>query len=107
VHSDDGSSANNAAFIAAANPAQIIHDADLILSLTKEVEGLREALEPSGATKAAYMGEFKFPMTRWDEDEHGESVESTFDVPVPWTTIKEIMAAIKARALSTSGRAET
>lgn len=56
-----------------------------------EVSGLREALMPSAATKAAYMGEFKF----YDD-------ASARLVTVPWVTIKNIMSAILARALSTS-----
>lgn len=55
---------------------------------------LTEALTPSGDTKAAYMGEFSFNLTQVDEfgDEHQVKTY------VPWTTIKEIMAAIRARA---------
>lgn len=44
-----------------------------------------EALTPDGGTKAAYMGEFWFGNQK-------------FKKFVPWDTIKEIMAAIKARA---------
>lgn len=54
---------------------------------------LYEAVTPSGATKAAYSSEFEFPVRVFDED--GE--EYTDHETVPWTTIKEIMAAIKAR----------
>lgn len=62
--------------------------------LRRERAVLEEALEPSGSTKAAYMGEFSFTLARVDEfgDEYSEKVY------VPWTTIKEIMAAIKDRA---------
>ena len=60
-----------------------------------EVKRLREAVTPSGDTKAAYMGEFSFPMTVTDEDGN----EGTVRVPVPWDTIKEIMGAIRTRAL--------
>ncbi|MFZ5744433.1 MAG: hypothetical protein ACOY7T_08145 [Pseudomonadota bacterium] len=63
-------------------------------ALRGEVARLREALDPSGDTKAAYMGEFWFSLTRTDED--GEEYQE--QVYVPWTTIKEIMAAISARA---------
>jgi hypothetical protein len=52
---------------------------------------LREALAPSAATKHAYFGEFKF---------YFETAEEGIKVDVPWTTIKEIMAAILARALN-------
>jgi hypothetical protein len=58
-------------------------------------KALREALTPSEGTKAAYIGEFEFPVKAYDED--GEEV--TFPATVPWTTIKEIMAAILARTL--------
>lgn len=59
-----------------------------------EIERLRAALTPSVDTKAAYMGEFQFKLPDWDEDGN----EVMRNVNVPWTTIKEIMAAIKARA---------
>jgi len=62
----------------------------------KELQALREALTPSERTKAAYIGEFKFRVHAYNED--GE--EKWWDENVPWTTIKEIMAAIKAEALS-------
>lgn len=58
---------------------------------------LMEALTPSAETKGAYIGEFTFPMTYTDE--HGDEYSET--VTVPWPTIKEIMAAILARALKT------
>jgi hypothetical protein len=50
------------------------------------IEELEAALTPSGTTKAAYIGEFKFKISPRRE------------VMVPWTTIKEIMAAIMANA---------
>jgi hypothetical protein len=59
-----------------------------------ENERLREALTPSGDTKTAYMGEFSFNIEDYDED----GMEWARVVTVPWTTIKEIMAAIRARA---------
>lgn len=62
------------------------------------VAWLREALEPSGETKAAYIGEFSFDAMVPDiDDENDELVPMKVDVP--WTTIKEIMAAIVKRAL--------
>jgi hypothetical protein len=48
---------------------------------------MREALTPSGDTKAAYSGEFKF-----------KSPGGRMQYTIPWETIKEIMAAISARA---------
>ena len=77
------------------------HAADLRLILSA-LSSQAEALEPSGDTKAAYSGEFKFKVTAWRENEDEESddewEEYLTDVTVPWTTIKEIMAAIKSRA---------
>lgn len=59
-----------------------------------EIARLREALTPSGATKAAYHGEFAFHENIPDED--GNDVLHL--VYVPWDTVKKIMAAISARA---------
>lgn len=53
-----------------------------------------EALTPSGHTKAAYIGEFSVELPDTDED----GSEYRRSINVPWTTIKEIMAAIKLRA---------
>jgi len=55
-----------------------------------------EALTPSAETKAAYSGEFRFPVIDHDEDGN----ELTGHMIVPWTTIKEIMAAIRARGIA-------
>lgn len=72
---------------------ECFHDLSLA-HLRGKVERLQEALMPSGDTKAAYIGEFSFGVD--DRDEEGE--ECTRNVVVPWTTVKEIMAAIRARA---------
>lgn len=64
-------------------------------TLRAENARLREALTPSAETKAAYIGEFDFLQEAYSE-EHGEEV--TCRVTVPWPIIKEIMAAIRARA---------
>lgn len=69
-------------------------DFELAQELIAENQALREALKPSGDTKAAYIGEFKFGIDMCDED--GE--EYSQSVTVPWTTVKEIMAVIQARA---------
>jgi len=69
-----------------------------LLSSSKAEVEMREALTPSGDTKAAYSGEFKFSITETFEDDDGDVVERSRDILVPWTTIKEIMAAIAARA---------
>lgn len=63
-------------------------------SLVEEMERLREALTPSGETKAAYVGEFTIKVVVGDDD--GEDIHEYYTVP--WTTIKEIMAAIRERA---------
>jgi DNA repair exonuclease SbcCD ATPase subunit len=62
-------------------------------ALKARVEALEGALDPN-QTKAAYMGEFAFPVEDMDEDGN----EYTRKQYVPWTTIKEIMAAILTRA---------
>lgn len=62
--------------------------------LMNELEKLRSALTPSPETKAAYMGEFSVPLP--DHDEDGNEVMR--HINVPWTTIKEIMAAIRNHA---------
>ena len=59
-----------------------------------EVARLREALTPSGDTKAEYSGEFSVRVYDIDEDEN----EVPRDVLVDWTTIKAIMTTISARA---------
>lgn len=59
-----------------------------------EIARLREALTPSGHTKAAYIGEFSFAV----EISHPRLGGEQRRVDVPWTTIKEIMAAIRERA---------
>lgn len=72
---------------------------DAIRATQAENERLREALEPSGETKAEYIGDFsvRFPMF----DDNGE--EYTHSINVPWTTIKEIMCAIRQRAALAGG----
>lgn len=55
-----------------------------------------EALTPSACTKVAYIGEFKFAIERTDKDGDVYGDEIT----VPWTTVKKIMAAIRARAIT-------
>jgi hypothetical protein len=62
--------------------------------LRAERERLREALSPSCETKAAYIGEFHFEIEERDEDGN----ELARKISVPWTTTKEIMAAILERA---------
>ena len=69
--------------------------ADRIEELEAENARLRDALTPSGDTKAEYTGEFHISV--YDaEDEDGNEIWRK--VPVDWTTIKAIMAAIRNRA---------
>ena len=75
------------------------HDAK-VDALEAENARLREALEPSGDTKAAYMGEFSFQITEvYSDPDTDEHIERQRKIYVPWTTIKEIMSAIAARAI--------
>jgi hypothetical protein len=67
---------------------------DLIREQKAEIERLKAALTPSAETKAAYWGEFSFSLCVGEED--GEEIFER--ITVPWTTVKEIMAAILARA---------
>jgi len=73
--------------------------AALIRRLVAERAKLVEALTPSGDTKAAYHGEFSFSVTSqfWNDvtEEWETHAQNTL---VPWTNVKEIMAAIRARA---------
>lgn len=60
----------------------------------REAERLRAALTPSGETKAAYSHEFAIRQT-WQDENGADCASTTY---VPWTTIKDIMAAISKRA---------
>lgn len=84
--------------------------------LSEQVKRIREDLEaaesklaevsnsltPSAETKAAYIGEFHErieipnPMFEGNEDDEPETIIES--VPVSWTTIKEIMSAIRSLA---------
>jgi len=80
-----------------------------LASARQQIDALTEALTPSGETKAAYIGEFTIAVERHvDEDgEVDDEAEGHADpyehITVPWTTIKEIMAAIRARAALKGG----
>jgi hypothetical protein len=69
--------------------ADYLHEALLARAEAAEAERdkLREALTPSGETKAAYMGEVECdcPTETWRHY-------------VPWTSVKAVMAMIRARA---------
>lgn len=72
--------------------------ASALASQAAEIARLREALTPSASTKAAYIGEFSFMVDDLGVDEDGDTFECQREITVPWTTVKEIMAAISARA---------
>jgi hypothetical protein len=72
-----------------------------LIALAERVEALTEALTPSAATKAAYHGEFHFLI---DDYVDGGVCERTREITVPWSTVKEIMAAIRARAQKETGK---
>jgi hypothetical protein len=77
-------------------------DVSALIAALEAIQGenarLREALTPSEGTKAAYIGEFSFSESVGAYDEAGYIVDHTETHIVPWTTIKEIMAAIRRRA---------
>ena len=75
-----------AGVIIGAQSQNLEEDYGLAREAADRIEKLEAALTPSAATKADYIGEFKFKISPRRE------------VLVPWTTIKEIMAAIMARA---------
>lgn len=82
------------------------HRAELHAALTAErakVARLVEALTPSGETKAEYIGEFSW--NHYVDD--GAGGEFPVKMVVPWTTIKEIMKAINARAAIDAARENT
>jgi len=56
------------------------------------IDALEAALTPTAETKAAYHGEFHFDIICYDE----LGREYQRNCMVPWTTVKEIMAAIRA-----------
>lgn len=66
------------------------------LVLKARYDNLMQALTPSVETKRAYISEFKFEVVEFDADEN----EIVRLITVPWTTIKEIMAAIRQYAIS-------
>ena len=80
----------DALFSGAARAQWTVDNADRLIASHRaqaaEIKRLREALTPGAETKAAYMGEFQFRL------------DDCPTVNVPWTTIKQIMAAIRARA---------
>jgi hypothetical protein len=84
-----------------------LHDVDnLVAKLDREyragqaasaerIKSLEEALTPNGETKAAYIGEFKQGVSL--RDQHGNVIEG--EAIITWTTVKEIMKAIRKQAL--------
>ena len=70
-----------------------------MLNLKDENKRLRDAMTPSGDTKATHIGEYSFSFPMAGQDEDGEHVEWDQNINVPWTTVKEIMKAIEKDAL--------
>ena len=66
----------------------------------RKLDDVIAALTPSAETKRVYIGEFKTAVPYWDEE--GE-LERTREHMIEWTTIKEIMKAIRAQARLTEG----
>lgn len=77
-------------------PAPALQTAERVKALEEENARLREALEPSGYTKAAYIGEIQYSYVDWDEFGDERTVTRTLE----WTTTKEVMAMIRSRALA-------
>lgn len=67
-----------------------------ISQLEERVKKLEGALTPSTETKAAYTGEFS---VKFMDVDHIDGNEVARTINVPWTTIKQIMAAIRSHAL--------
>lgn len=85
--------------------ALLAETAAALAAAQAERDAYRAALTPSTETKGAYMGEFQFDTEvtnpSWDEDSDEEDGEPEYLIErtaVPWDTIKQIMAAISARA---------
>lgn len=70
---------------------------DALAEAEKRAARFEEALTASENTKAAYIGEFEMGVRLSD----GRGNEQTRSISVDWVTIKKIMSAIKARALTT------
>lgn len=64
-------------------------------ALAAENARLREALTPSAATKAAYIGEVRMRVSTTDENGDDKTLWSGF---VSWDATKEVMKMISARA---------
>lgn len=68
---------------------------DLVLGDGPSLSALSDALTPSSTTKAEYSGEFVFTGPEYVDDDGNPQCDRH---TVPWTTIKDIMAAIVAQA---------
>lgn len=69
-------------------------DTSALTASQEEVKRLREALTPSAATKAAYIGEVRQRVHMTDPSGEEYSQEITID----WTSIKEVMKLIRGFA---------
>lgn len=79
-----------------------VEAASALEAQAERISVLERALEPSAETKAAYSGEFyervEVSNPNFDEDDENEPETLVQQVPISWTTIKEIMAAIRSQA---------
>ena len=67
-----------------------------VATLKGRVAELEAVLTPSARTKAALIGEFSFAIDVMEPDADGDDAEVVSrEITVPWTTIKEIMSAIR------------
>lgn len=67
-----------------------------VATLKGRVAELEAGLTPSARTKAALIGEFSFAIDVMEPDADGDDAEVVSrEITVPWTTIKEIMSAIR------------
>jgi len=67
---------------------------DDIRQAAARLRALEEALQPSAATKSAYIGEIKDDVKAYDQD--GD--EYYYEHTISWTAVKAVMAMISARA---------
>lgn len=67
-------------------------DSEEIKKLKLKIEAWEDATTPSGRTKHLHIGEYSFELETMDED--GEPFSQK--ITVPWTTVKDIMKAIRA-----------
>ena len=75
----------------AASQAEVARLEAEVEEARREISAWRDATKANERTKVLHIGEYHITMTVVDED--GE--EATWNTPVPWTVVKEIMEAIR------------